>query len=443
MAHSLAIMTDAAHLLSDLAGFLISIFALWVSSKEPTSRLSFGFHRAEILGALISVLLIWLLTGVLVYEAVDRIQNPTDVNGKLMFIVASCGLGVNILMGFILFQADVAHSHGGLGGGHGHSHGGDEEDHGHAHSDDDRALLGNHPKSQKNINVTAAFVHVLGDGIQSIGVMIAAGLIWHNPDWKICDPICTFLFSILVLVTTIRLVKQSAVVLMEGSPEGIDPDEVQKSLEEIKGVTEVHDLHIWSLSVGKPSLSVHMLCTDDAHAVLQLANDMLSDQYNIHHTTIQVEKEHDQIHCNPKEQERRATSPPRSPLPPTDQEDVEVGLIVDPSGNSNTRPTKPKSQGLSRPLIPEQESDEKSSVSYTEVPVVPIDNSLNATNSQSSVSKPDKKKKEKWSWAFAWEWEQSRPFSWGWGWWSWACTLRLLLCSRMLCFYYFQHQLLS
>ena len=104
-ANSLAIMTDAAHLLSDLAGFLISIFALWLATRAPTSRLSFGFHRAEILGALISVLLIWLLTGILVYEAIFRIRNPQDVDGKLMFIVASTGLGVNIALGFILHQS--------------------------------------------------------------------------------------------------------------------------------------------------------------------------------------------------------------------------------------------------------------------------------------------------------------------------------------------------
>jgi len=183
------------------------------------------------------------------------------------------------------------------------------------------------------VNVRAAFIHVLGDGIQSIGVMIAAGMIWHDASWRICDPICTFLFSILVLFTTVRLVKQSAMVLMEGSPDGIDPDDVQRTLQSIKGVTEVHDLHIWSLSVGKPSLSVHMLCTNDAHGVLQQANELLIARYNIHHTTIQVEREHDQIHCNPKEQERRSLSPPRSasPLSPLSDHDSDAHRTVSDS----------------------------------------------------------------------------------------------------------------
>ena len=358
LANSLAIMTDAAHLLSDLASFLISIFALWLATRAPTSRLSFGFHRAEILGALISVIMIWLLTGILVYEAVQRIREPEDVNGKYMFIVASCGLGVNLLMGFILYQSGHEHSHGLGGGGHGHSHGGhgggsdapppyqehgdddeddedeeedeeeedgNEESHGHSHSSGSHAHshggsskdkssglnsvsyqnslppktdLPTHRKAA-NINVSAAFVHVLGDALQSVGVMIAAALVWYNPAWSIADPICTFVFSLLVLFTTARLVKQSVGVLMEGAPDGIDPQLVEQALHGVKGVLEVHDLHVWSLSVGKPSLSVHLLARkdDDTGEVLREATLMLGKRYNIHHSTIQVEREGDEIYC--------------------------------------------------------------------------------------------------------------------------------------------------
>ena len=349
IANSLAIMTDAAHLLSDLASFLISIFALWLATRAPTSRLSFGFHRAEILGALISVIMIWLLTGILVYEAVQRIREPEDVNGKMMFIVATCGLAVNLVMGFILYQSGHQHSHGlGGGGGHGHSHGGaaeanteddedDDEDedeehghshaashssshtssssaHGHSHSpgainDGLRASYQQselppaldkptHPKAA-NINVSAAFVHVLGDALQSVGVMIAAALIWYSDDrWSIADPICTFVFSVLVLFTTARLVRQSVGVLMEGAPEGIDPAVVEEALHGVDGVLEVHDLHVWSLSVGKPSLSVHLLTRDNAPGVLREATLMLGKKFNIHHSTIQVEREGDEIACN-------------------------------------------------------------------------------------------------------------------------------------------------
>jgi len=106
------------------------------------------------------------------------------------------------------------------------------------------------------------------------------------------------LFSILVLFTTTRLIKQSVAVLMGGVPEGLDPDEVEESLLEVPGVLAVHDLHIWSLSVGKPSLSVHLYCRDDASHVLAAANKMCARKYNIHHSTIQVERQHDDIECN-------------------------------------------------------------------------------------------------------------------------------------------------
>jgi len=377
-ANSLAILSDAAHLLSDLASFLISIFALWLGERAPTSRLSFGFHRAEILGALASVILIWLLTGVLLYEAIQRLRSPQEIDGKIMFFVASAGLCVNIVMGLVLHQSGHSHSHGTLGGGdHGHSHAhgnthkdgeeeeerhheeenGREEEHGHSHSHgvavtvavnsyqncsssqahshasphshSHSAPSNSHShssppssssststsvrpvkslKSKKkrsetpaNINLSAAFIHVVGDALQSLGVMLAASLIWYDDRFQLADPLCTFLFSILVLLTTARLVKQSVGVLMEGAPDGIEPVQVEAALREIEGVVEVHDLHVWSLSVGKPSLSVHLLSDDDHDSsvlVLQNASAMLASRFNIHHATIQVEKMSDQIECN-------------------------------------------------------------------------------------------------------------------------------------------------
>jgi len=390
---------------------------LWLADKPATSVLSFGFHRAEILGALLSVLLIWGITGVLVFEAVHRIHTPEDVDGRLMFCIAALGLAVNFIMGVILHQAGVGHSHG-LGGGHGHSHGnsnknnneeqtkghghshnhghggsgggsghsherltseqkgkhghhfsehgGSEHDHGHGehgehghgehghgehgHSHGDKSKkyqkIENHDqeenenaprrrdnsnkmerksistdedhdlekqkiencpeknkKSQGNINVTSAFIHVIGDAVQSIGVMLAAALIWWNPSYRLADPICTFFFSILVLFTTLRLVKQSVSILMEGAPEGIEPVEVEEALNSIQGVREVHDLHIWSLSLGKPSLSAHIFTSDEAQKVLECCQRVLAVRFGIHHTTIQIENRRDQIYCNPHYQQ--------------------------------------------------------------------------------------------------------------------------------------------
>lgn len=138
------------------------------------------------------------------------------------------------------------HQHGhGHGGGHGHSHGGSIE-HGHSHSE------------AENINVRAAYIHVIGDFIQSFGVFVAAILIYYKPEWSIADPICTFLFSILVLFTTFNIIKDTLQVLMEGIPKGIDFNEVRAIFLSIPGVKRVHNLRIWALSLDKTALSAHL-----------------------------------------------------------------------------------------------------------------------------------------------------------------------------------------
>ncbi|KAM9976299.1 hypothetical protein ACTFIR_010140 [Dictyostelium discoideum] len=303
-ANSLAIMTDAAHLLTDIGAMFLSLFAMWISQHPPTSSMSFGFHRAEILGALVSVLMIWALTGVLVYEAIQRILYPPDaVDGKIMFIIASCGLFINIIDAIILHWGSGGHGHS-HGGGHGHSHGiggGTQKKKSKKNrllnnqDQDIEDLGGDNGKKKKgvrNINVHSAYIHVLGDCFQSIGVMVASCIIWVHPHWKIADPITTLIFSVIVLGTTIKLLRESLGVLMEGVPPEIDVSEVKGDLSEIEGVTEVHDLHIWSITLGRPALSVHLtiLPTIDPEEILSIANKILLEDYEINHTTIQIEK---------------------------------------------------------------------------------------------------------------------------------------------------------
>ncbi|KAH0928162.1 hypothetical protein HID58_013889 [Brassica napus] len=175
-ANSLAILTDAAHLLTDVAAFSISMLSLWAYSWEANPRQSYGFFRIEILGALVSIQLIWLLTGILVYEAITRLiqQTNDDVDGFFMVLVAAFGLVVNIIM-IVVLGHDHSHSHS-----HSHSHNHGVHDHEHGHGDNDEQLL-EKPKVRRNINVQGAYLHVLGDLIQSIGVMIGGGMIWYNP----------------------------------------------------------------------------------------------------------------------------------------------------------------------------------------------------------------------------------------------------------------------
>lgn len=317
MSNSLAIMTDAAHLLSDFGGFMISLFALWLGTRKPSKKLSFGWHRAEVMGALLSVLIIWVLTGVLVYEAILRIKyTDFPIDPVIMLITSGAGVFVNIILGVTLHGSGHGHSHG-LGGGHSHGHShsdskspseGVEEGHGHSHSststpnsepsgETDVLLKGTKSRLKKDLNVRAAFIHVLGDLVQSIGVFIAALVIYFKPSWKIADPVCTFLFSVLVLFTTLTILKDILMVLMEGTPKGLDFKEVMEDLQNIRSVRMIHNLHIWSLTMGTAALSVHLAIDDSrsTHSVLREAQVLIAKKYEIHHSTIQVEKFHDQM----------------------------------------------------------------------------------------------------------------------------------------------------
>eukprot|EP00127_Corallochytrium_limacisporum_P001774 Clim_evm5s80 gene=Clim_evmTU5s80 len=281
---SLAILTDAAHMLSDFASFLISLAAVYVSEMPASKRLSFGFHRLEILGALTSVLIIWVLSGILIYEAVLRIINPEVVNAKVMFGTACFGVFVNIAMGVILYQGGHGHSHGGLGDdGHGH---------GHSHSDEEAGHNHDGPKKEGNMNVRAAFIHVLGDLVQSVGVLIASIIIWVKPEWTIADPICTFVFSIIVLATTAKIVWDAAMVLMEAAPKNIDPDALRRDLEGIPKVERVRDLHVWSITVGKGAVAGHIEVEDDDGTILPSAKKIACQKYALHHSTFQIESRH-------------------------------------------------------------------------------------------------------------------------------------------------------
>nr|XP_044625989.1 zinc transporter 2 isoform X2 [Equus asinus] len=242
LAHSLAIMTDAAHLLTDFASMLISLFSLWMSSRAATKTMNFGWQRAEILGALLSVLSIWVVTGILVYLAVERlISGDYEIEGGTMLITSGCAVAVNIIMGLTLHQS-----------GHGHSH--------------------DTSQQQENLSVRAAFIHVIGDFLQSLGILVAAYVVYFKPEYKCVDPICTFLFSILVLGTTLTVLRDVILVLMEGTPKGMDFTAVRDLLLSVEGVEALHSLHIWALTMAQPVLSVHIAiecrcpgCADGGH----------------------------------------------------------------------------------------------------------------------------------------------------------------------------------
>ncbi|KAI1305289.1 Zinc transporter 2 [Halotydeus destructor] len=284
LANSLAIATDAAHLLTDFASFMISLFSLYLASRPATTRYSFGWYRAEVIGALTSVLMIWVVTGILVYMAVERLTTGKfEVDATIMLITAGVGVLVNLIMGLSLMYSGVPHGHSHAGGhGHGHSHEGSTN---HSHGHDKRA-------KKMNINVRAALIHVIGDLIQSLGVFIAALIIFYRPDWSFIDPICTFLFSLLVLFTTFNIIKDVLNVFMEGIPKGFDFADVQKTLLEIPGVVKLHNLRVWSLSLDKVALSTHLAYEkgNDPAAILKVASSAIRANFDIFELTIQVEE---------------------------------------------------------------------------------------------------------------------------------------------------------
>jgi zinc transporter 2 len=327
LASSIAIMADAAHLLSDILGFLISIASIYISRKQATSHMSYGFHRAEVIGALVSVNIIWGLTIWLLYEATCRLVEREPVHGLIMVITAIIGFFFNIIMGVVLAYQGIDHhlhhnhvheeemekhehnthyvrgktgiiteevheddhDHEHVNGDtHGHDDHNHDHDHGIEMNNKPHANDDGHGHSHGDVNLRAAFVHVIGDAIQNLGVVIAGFIIYFKPEYSIADPICTFIFSIIIIFTTIRIAKDCISVLMEGSPVELNIDQLTKDLLKVRGVIEIHDLHVWSLSVGKLSLSCHLI-SNNPQISLSKAAKLLKNKYGISHSTIQVE----------------------------------------------------------------------------------------------------------------------------------------------------------
>ncbi|KAL1492955.1 hypothetical protein ABEB36_011112 [Hypothenemus hampei] len=274
ISNSLAIASDAAHLLTDFAGFMISLFSLYMSNRPKTKKMSFGYYRAEVIGALTSVLLIWVVTGILVYMAVQRIVYENfEIDAPVMLITSGIGVVVNIIMGLSLH--DHGHSHGGVS-----SSGGGGGEHSHENG------------KKQNINVRAAFIHVIGDFLQSFGVLVAAIIIYFKPNWVLVDPIMTFIFSVFVMITTFAIIKDTMLVLMEALPKGIDFEEVMNILTNIDGVKRVHNLRIWALSLDKIAMSAHVAITPGTNPqnVLMVATKNIHEKYNFFEMTLQIEE---------------------------------------------------------------------------------------------------------------------------------------------------------
>ena len=327
LAGSLAIISDATHLLSDLAGFLISLFSLIVALKPADKNFTFGYHRFEVLGALASILIIWALTVWLLIAAVYRIKHPNPIVGFIMVCIAAGSLVFNIIMNRILAYNPVVNS---MDEGMGAIKAVNikEENNDIINNNNEEVIMNLTKKNDMNellldINtdensnekkgsnslgmnasdlehnlkaddnpvIRAAYIHILGDMIQSTGVLLAALVIYFfqdtHPGVRILDPICTFGFAIVVLCITFPVSRDCFYVLLESTPRDLDIESLYNDLNSIKGVISVHDIHLWNISIGRPSIALHIIC-DNPNEILKIATQTCKN-YGIKHCTIQTE----------------------------------------------------------------------------------------------------------------------------------------------------------
>ncbi len=285
-AGSLAIMSDAAHMLSDLAGMLISLTAIWLGQFPPSDTMSFGYARAQVIGALFSLIFIWVITAFLIGSAIMRFLYPTEVKGPLMVLLGSIGLLINLLIGLVL-GAGYMHLHGdGNCGNPDHQCGSQSDNESKGFFNWDR-LTG---AFIEDPNIRAAYIHVLGDALQNIGVIIAGIVITIRPTWNFVDPACTLLFAGIVFMTTKDLALKLLRILMEGVPDHISLPEVREKLQAISGVSAVMKLHAWSIGIDSYQMTVHLAKDKSGNdqAVLASAKTMLKNEFKMTDAIVQI-----------------------------------------------------------------------------------------------------------------------------------------------------------
>lgn len=253
-ANSLALISDAVHMLTDIAALCLALLTLWISTRPASGVKTFGYLRAEILGALANGLFLWLLVIFIWYEAVERLHDPRPVAGLTVIAIATVGLAVNS------FSAWMTHSGGAEGG-------------------------------RPGMAVRAVFVHVLSDLIGTFGVMLAGALVYFF-GWGQADALISLLIGALVLYSSWGLVREGVDVLMESVPAHIDLEELRRDLLAIRDTEEVHDLHVWCLASRQFALSAHAVVTREADQdrVLSEMSVMLERKFNIRHMTVQLER---------------------------------------------------------------------------------------------------------------------------------------------------------
>lgn len=249
-ANSLALLSDAWHVLTDAVALGLALLALVYARKEPTPIHTYGFHRLEVIVAFINGISLWGITLWILIEAGQRLLHPVDVRGREMFIVAAIGLAANLLAGVLL------HRHG-----------------------------------EENLNIRGAWLHVMADALGSVGVLVGGWLVLRY-GWYLADPLISIGISLLIMRGAYNLTREALHILMEGTPAHLKTEEVLTALEAVEGVANVHDLHIWNISGRIPALSAHLLVNTPCASypqILACCQKLLAEKFGIFHSTLQLE----------------------------------------------------------------------------------------------------------------------------------------------------------
>lgn len=248
---SLALLSDSGHMLSDLSSLVVSLIAIYLATKPPTAHKTYGYHRFEILAALFNGVTLLTVACLILWHAIQRLLSPEPVSSLTMIIIAIIGLVANLLSAWTLLKkGDV----------------------------------------KGNLNLRSAYLHILADALGSIGAIIA-GILMLLFSWYVADPIISMIVAFLILKSAWKVTLQSIHILMEGTPSNVDHRQVKKILQQIPGVINVHDLHIWTITSHMHSLSCHLLIEniEKSQQILQQAIRLIEKHFHISHSTIQIE----------------------------------------------------------------------------------------------------------------------------------------------------------
>lgn len=249
-AHSLALLSEAGHNLSDFAALALSFFAVWLQGRKPSDKRTFGYQRAGVLAGFVNALSLMVLAAWIAIEAIGRFLHPVAVEPHLMMYVAAAGVLMNGLIATLLW------------------------------------------KFSGDVNIRSVFVHMLGDTISTAAVIVG-GFVIQLTGMSWIDPVLSLIISGLILWSSYGIVRETLHILLEGTPRGVDLDEIRSAMKSTPGVVNVHDLHVWSLTSQSHALACHVQVTEmtlaECEAVLARINHEVRDHFGIHHTTIQLE----------------------------------------------------------------------------------------------------------------------------------------------------------